>query len=200
MARKSLREKFEESYTAIPVPAKNRKGYTMRYFYYAPWYIWDLPEEKLRKEKWLLLGISLIGLLVFLLSGLTPNEVNGTQLLFIPSALTLCCHILELSGLLQFLAAKYRTTKMTYQTVRDILEYVPWVRMMLMAVSTAVCLYHMAAGGVNGDLVTVAAGYLFCAVTAWLEVSRFRSISVRQEENNALEEADKWLERQDMLK
>lgn len=197
MARKTLREKFEENYTAIPVPAKNRKGYTMRYFYYAPWYIWDMPEEKLRKEKWLLLGISLAGLLVFVLSGLVPNKVNGTRLLFLPSALTLCCHILELSGLLQFLAAKYRTTKMTYQTVRDILEYVPWVRMALMAFSTAVCLYRMAVGGLDDELVTVTVGYLFCSVTAWLEGSRFRGISVRQEENNALEEADKWLERQD---
>ena len=49
MARKSLRERFEECYTAVPVPADNEKGFKIKYVYCAPWYIWEFPERCLLK-------------------------------------------------------------------------------------------------------------------------------------------------------
>ena len=31
----TLRERFEDNYTAVPVPCNNKKGYKMQYIYYA---------------------------------------------------------------------------------------------------------------------------------------------------------------------
>lgn len=41
---KSLREQFEDDYTAVSIPADNKAGFRITYIYYAPWHIWDLPQ------------------------------------------------------------------------------------------------------------------------------------------------------------
>lgn len=141
MKRKTLREKFEDSYTAVPVPANNAKGFRMKYIYYAPWYRWDLPKKGLRRVKFAMLISSVVGLLLTLMSMAQSTAVNRMPAVFAPCAMMLCCYIMEFSGLLRFLAAGDRTTKMTYDEVSMILKTFPLIRATVGCIPLAVCMY-----------------------------------------------------------
>lgn len=190
MARKTLRERFEENYTAVPVPTGKDGGFKMRYIYYAPWYYWDLPVRRLRKEKRLLLALSLLGLTVFLAAAVCTSDFNSRAAVFVPCVLSFCCHILELSGLAQFNLAQYRTTRMNVQEVERIMDLAPVARTILSALAGCICLWYTVRGEYSGMSLAVTGGFFACAGLAALEVYRFRRIPVRTEDNHTLEEME----------
>lgn len=188
MARKSLRDLFEDSYTAIQVPANNAKGYRMKYVYYAPWYYWDVPGQQLLLEKWTILGSSVFSLVLYLIISLQNTEINYVWYVFAPAALALCCHILEIYGLIQFAASKNPTTRMTYEEVNRIMELAPVGRGMVSALAGAAGLLHVLIATFSMEAILVSVGYLICAGLAWFEVKRFSKIPYRTEKNTTLEQ------------
>lgn len=186
MEHKTLKEQFEESYTLIPVTSG--KGKTkMKYVYCAPWYLWDLPPSRLRREKILLMCISLSGLAVYIAAATAPAEVNGAVSVVLPSVGGLCMHIVEISRLLQFCFARYRTTELTYYQVTRILCRIPAYRGCCGIIACLAVVVHMAGGR---DLLLsfrVLAGYLVYAGLAWGVYVRFRRIPHRVENNHSLE-------------
>ncbi len=167
MAGKTLREKFEESYAAVSVPANNKQGFKIRYVYSAPWYVWDVPREKLRREKRKIALFSLVSFLPYLFAVTVPSALNRMPVVFLPSMLALCCHILELSGVVQFLAARYQTTKFTYEEVNRILRFVPLLRAGGSLFAGAACLYGLAAEQAGLPAVWMCLGFWLSAAAAW---------------------------------
>lgn len=189
MGRKTLRERFEENYTAVPVPAKNRRGFRMRYIYYAPWYLWALPEPQLRREKRYILFCSAAGLILFLLSAAQPSALNRSPLVFLPVAAALCCHVAELFALLQFMAAQYRTTKMTWEDVDRALRFAPPARALCCGFCALACLASLVKG-FSPRTVCMAAGFGAAALTARAVNRRYSRIPLSVEDNHALQKAD----------
>lgn len=187
MMPRSLRDKFEENYTAIPVPANNKAGFRVKYVYTAPWYFWDLPKEKLSREKCVVAGASILSLVVFCLISIQALPLNQKWYTVFPAAIALCFHILELSGVVQFLFSSHSTTQMTYQEIRRILEYAPAGRM-IACILAGICggIFSFNAG-INIATVLWIGSHLSCGALAWLEIRRFSAIPVRTEKNRTLE-------------
>lgn len=184
----TLRDRFEDSYTAVPIPAENKKGYKIEYIYYAPWYYWDMPEKKLIGRKAIICALSAVSLVLFVLAATSgKRELNLKPAVFLPSALALCAHIMEASALIQFAAAKYRTTKMTFNEVRRIMDFAPTARLILTLVTACVCLYCTLRG--EGSAAVTALNFGAAALTL-AELHLFNAIPMRTEENHALRDHD----------
>lgn len=188
MKRKSLRDQFEENYMAIPVPAKNAQGFKMKYVYCAPWYYWNLEEKMLQREKIKILLSSVAGFLIFLLTATCASDLNRAPVVFLPSVVALCCHVLEFSGVIQLLMAKYRTTKLTFEEVDRILRFAPLFRAICCAVSAVACLFAFVMGDFSLMAAFMSCGFSFTAITAWFVENSYSRIPVCTEKNTDFEE------------
>ena len=77
--RKTLRSRFEENYTVVTEPADNKKGYTVRYVYYAPWYVWQVSAEAFRQKKQLLAALEAFSLVLFMAAVLIRSPLWCTS-------------------------------------------------------------------------------------------------------------------------
>ena len=154
---KSLRERFEEEYAAVSVPADNKDGFRINYIYYAPWHIWELPEKELQKKKGIFTVFCFASLMLFLVIASRPVRFNSSYPVMLSTALTLCVFVLEIPGVLQFARAKYRSTRMTFQNVDRCLRVMPLLRAVLCLFTTAagVC-FIFSKGGTVVDLMVIA--------------------------------------------
>ena len=191
--RKKLRDRFEDCYTVVPVPADNDRGFKMKYIYYAPWYIWDLPEGRLRLRKAEIVLAGLIGLAAGLFAMTRESVLNRTPAVFALNALVLCCHVMETAGLLPFAAARYRTTKMTYEDADRLLTVMPPARAFLTGALAVLCVVHAFRHGSPVSASMAVAFVLSAAAGLWLQW-RYRSIPLRTEENDSLEKYEKQME------
>lgn len=190
MKRKSLREVFEENYAAVREPAKNSAGFKIRYVYYAPWYIWCLGEKELRREKILLLTLSLVSLAVFTASVMPDSELNTQRLLFALCAASLCAHILELSALVQFAAAKRKTSRMTYNDITKLLGTCPLLRAALLEAAALGSVLYMLFVSFSALSLAVTAGYAVSGAMAWVIYKRYGRIPFTTEKNTVFEELE----------
>mgnify|MGYP006964298048 FL=1 len=184
---KSLKDLFAENYTAVEVPAGNRKGYKIIYCYSGPWYLWDMPKEKLLREKWLELGLSLLGICLYLLTGAQKAAVNVGGPGVILAILALCLHVLEFSALIKFICTGCRTTKMTYQEIDRILGAATGFRGVFLCGTALTALLYAVKGGMEIVALLTAAGYLSCAVIAFYIGYRYKKIPFYTEKNTSLE-------------
>lgn len=184
---KSLKDLFEENYTAVEVPAQNKKGYKIEYLYSGPWYIWDMPKDKLKREKWMELGLSLTGIFLYLFTGAANTPVNTSKLGVILAVLALCIHVLEIFALIKFICAGYRTTKMTYQKVDRILGAATGLRGILLCGVAFVAFVYAVTGGMDMLSLLVTAGYLGCGSIAFMIYRRYNKITFYTEKNRSLE-------------
>lgn len=185
---KSLRERFEEEYAAVSVPADNKKGFAVKYVYYAPWYIWDLPEKDLRTKKALMVWMSLGSLFLYLFAGSLYTPVNTDRITVLLALLGLCAHVLELTGVLRFGFAKYRTTKAAYTGADRALKLAALIRgccLLAAALSGLVCLMRNTFD-TTGILAVL--GYLICSGMAFYIFLEYRKIPFRTEKNESLKQ------------
>jgi len=188
---KTLQERFEENYAAVEKPANNKDGFKIEYVYYAPWYLWDCPEAELKKRKQKLLAASVCGLIFFLIAGMQRCEANTKLWVGVPGLLGLCAHVVELFGLIMFLCAKYRTTKMTYSDVNWMLKFAPVARTGMMVLTAIASAVYLAQLEFCWNAVVALMGYLISGMTA-LYVSRtYGTLKLRTERNDTLDELEK---------
>ncbi len=183
---KTLRERFEEDYAPVKVPAAGKGGFKIRYVYYGPWYVWDLEEKKLKKKKQLLAAVSGAGLAVYLLAGLQPSGANSFAGVEAAGILGLCAHVFELSGLFSFLLARYRTSRMTFNQVNGGLLSAPLLRCLFLGAAAWETVVYMSRNTYDRLTFLVAMGYLACAGGAFFIFYQYKKIPVRTEKNNQL--------------
>ena len=182
----SFRERFEESYMPVRIPAKNAKGYKTKYIYYAPWYIWDISAVSLKKEKTLLLVNSILSLVLFLWVVTRDTKCNYNIFVYAPAVLAFCIHILELAALVRFACSSTKITKMIYYEVTEVMQYVPAGRGFLCAISGLVSLIHVFTDNPSTIALCVVAGYMIYAGIAWFVFYRFSRLTCRIEDNNVV--------------
>ena len=182
----NFRERFEESYMPVRIPAENAKGYKTKYIYYAPWYVWDLSYMRLKKEKALILSCSISSFVLFLWIVTRDIRFNYNVLVYAPAVLAFCAHILELVALFRFTWSKVRITKMNYSEVTEVMLYVPAGRGALGLVSGVVSLILVFMDGFSLSAVSVSLGYLIYAGLARFVYRRFSSLPCRIEDNDVI--------------
>ena len=183
--RKTLRSRFEENYTVVTEPADNKKGYTVRYVYYAPWYVWQVSAEAFRQKKQLLAALEAFSLVLFMAAVLIRSPLNSTPVVYFLTALAFCAQLMELSGVVDFLSAKPRTTQIRYEDIQRRLGFYPMVRCALMAAAVLISAGLLAFGQLQGGA-WVIPGFAVCAALAWQVQSMIRGIPMRIEDNDAM--------------
>ena len=184
--RKSFRSRFEDNYTTVTVPADNKKGYVIRYVYYAPWYVWQISDSEFSRKKQLLAVLEVFSVLIFLVSVLLRTGLNSTPLVYVFTALAACTQLMELSGTVDFLTAKPKTTQIRYEDIHRRLTFFPTIRGIMMLLATIAAILTLLSGQVQGEAWAVP-GYAVCAALAWQVQSLIRGIPVRVEQNDAMD-------------
>lgn len=184
---KSLRDKFEEEYTATVEPCNNKRGFQIKYVYYGNWYLWNLPEEDLRREKRGILYLAALDVLLFFLAAALPSDVNGYAFVAFTGIVALLAVALKMLGVLQFLFAKYLTTKSNFEDAERRIRVWSIIQSVCTAVSSAGCIYYMIAFGFYPNrLVTMLLYALDTAVTI-LVLRRYIRIPHKVKANDVLE-------------
>lgn len=186
---KSLRERFEQDYMPVAVPANNRDGFKIKYIYYGPWYYWSLPKRKLKKKKMCFIAISFVNLLLYLMAGTRPTMLNSRIEVFLPGIFGLCMNILEISACIQFLASSCRTSRLTFQNVDRVLTLAPLLHGIAEFAAGLMCGWYMLQGHRDMISIMTAAGYLLCSCLAFFLAKEYDKIPFETEKNT---EADKY--------
>lgn len=184
---KHLITRFEEHYMAVSVPAHNRKGFKIRYVYYAPWYVWDLEERELKRQK-KGIGIKmLLSAVLFFLAALLDSEINRSPLMVIPGAVMLCAVMYEGIGAAQFLAAKYRTTESNFKEATGKIRNGFYCHAAALLAVVCSDLYLIMTGGFSLlNMITVLL-YILAGCAAFGMRVQFLKIPVRKEKNDAMD-------------
>ena len=180
---KSLREQFEDDYAAVKIPAKNKAGFKIRYVYYAPWYIWNLPEPVLKRKKLLLTCISVGNLFLFILAGVQETGLNHHKAVELTVIFALCTHVLELFSIVQFLFANYMTSRMTYSYINKTLKSMPFIRGFCLLATVMASIYYTLQNELHFRTFMIAICYLICALMALYVFWEYRKIPFKTEKN-----------------
>lgn len=173
---KSLREQFEMDYAPVPYTTKPGGKVKIRYVYDAPWYFWDLPEKTLKKKKWMLACMSIALLVLFIISALIPCGVNVWTVTAVAGVCSLAAHVLELFGVIRFLAARQHTTRMNYNYVNGIMAIVPWLHGICLLAAFLSGVVYMAQNSINLLNIAASAGYMVCAVFSFIIAAVYQKI------------------------
>ena len=185
---KTAQQKFEEEYTAAIVPADNKDGFKIRYYYYGLWYIWDLPEETLKKRKAVMLAECIASILLYCAAFFIGAPLNSLGIVAYPVLISLCAFVLEIFGVCQFVFARYRTTKSNFQQADRRIKNPSAIVFLCMV-------FAVLAGSVNMviyfsyitlNLIAVAC-YAGVALLSFLIREQYKDISFRTEKNDILD-------------
>lgn len=190
---KTLRERFEEEYTAVSVPTDNKRGFNIVYKYYAPWYIWNLPGKKLAEVKKRILVMSIFSFICYIGAGIQDTDMNRNMLPVVFEAVALCAQVLELFGVFRFRFAKYKTDRMTYQSVNLILRTIPLASSLCLLMVAGIGLLDMEILKVNAAFIIALIGNLVSAAVSLKIFLEYRKIPFRTEKNSFLQEAEQML-------
>lgn len=183
---KSLYSRFQDNYTAVVIPAENKKGRKTIYVYYAPWYVYDLPGPEFRRKKAIIAGLELLSLLVFILFASLYAPVNAWKGSLAFTAFGTAFQVMEFGALVDLMTAKTRTTKIKYENISRSFAFFTFMRACLFALGAVFCAVYTIAVDFSTLSMAVAAGYLICAALAWMTRKIYKAIPFYTEENDAL--------------
>ena len=187
---KSPYDKFMEEYVAISVPAKNKKGFKVKYVYYATWYLWYCPERQLKKEKQYVLGKGTGCLFAFVLTILLRSGLNALALVAFPAIVAMMALFVMLFGIGQFYCAHYRTTRSTFTSVNRRLRLYPVINGLGNMLAFAGCIYYMTLYGWIKNGIVLSICYLIGAFFGFSVYRQYTKIPVSTEINDTLKHVD----------
>lgn len=185
---KTAQQKFEEEYTAAIVPADNKDGFKIRYYYYGLWYIWNLPEHTLKKRKAIAFAEVIGCLLLYVVAFFSGAPINSLGLVAYPVLLSLCGFVLEFIGVCQFVFAHYRTTKSNYkQADRRIRNTTAFVFLCMIFAFLAGAIYMLIYSSIMVINLIAIACYAGVALLSFLIREQYKDIPFKTEKNDILD-------------
>lgn len=184
-------KRFEENYIAIQEPAKNQRGFRVKYIYYGPYYRFLDGATSLCRSKHLLTGFLILSILSFLFASFLDTELNYSSLVGTPAAIAFIPLLFETIATVHLCCASEKITRPTFSFIRHILLVAPVCRFVthIITVCTCVAMLFQSSTASNRDLIATAS-YAFAALCAVLEAQRFRAIPFTSEKNPALDDYD----------
>lgn len=189
--RKRLFDRFQEDYTAIVVPCDNKDGFRIEYAYYSPWYVWDEPEDALKRRKKTLLGEGVAVTAVFLLTAAYPSVLNSLALVAFPALFSLCMLVFLLFALAQFYRAKYRTTRFTFQYVHKRIRIFSILTGLFSFGAALGAVYYAVGYGFSLEMLSTFAGYGLNAALCLHIYKQYASLPYHTEKNDILEHVER---------
>ena len=197
MKKKTFRERFEENYMAVSVPANNKKGFKVRYVYYKPWHIWDLSQEELKKRKIFLGALVVLSFILYLFAGVPDISMNYDRIVGIPAMLSACAFLFEALGIVQFCVVKHRTTEQNYQDITTKVMFASFARAILLGIAGVGCIFNMIRMGFSAGGVFVMFAYCVSAALAVLIHIQYHKIPLKVEDNTTIFEYDTYEEEEE---
>ena len=186
MKRKTFRERYEDNYRAVSIPAQNKKGFKVRYVYYKPWHIWDLPYGELKNRK-ILMGVAFaLSLSIFVFAGIQYTPVNFDRFVGIPVMLSVCAFLFQAVGICQFCAYRHKTTDDNYHDVTYKMMFATISGTVLLYIAAIGCVARMTSDGFSLRGVLVATGYMAAGLLSLYIRKLYREIPYRTEANMSL--------------
>lgn len=176
-----------EEYTAVVVPADNKKGFVIDYAYYGLWYKWNLPEADLKRTKTVVLIEGIMGLTVTAAAAAIPSWYNALSFVAYPALIAMLACFLEMFGIGQFVLAKYRTTKSNYLSANRRLRVYPIIHAVAAFTATLGGFYYLFKYGWSMPGILVTLLYGLAGVASCLIHHRYVRIPFSTEHNDTLE-------------
>lgn len=149
---KTWKDTFEENYSAVEVPCRNRRGFKIRYIYTGLWYRWKAEPGTLRRYRCLIGAACAAGIALFLAASLQDSALNYARYVSLTGTLSIAALLFEVIGVVQFLAAKERVTGITFRDIDTKLRVAPVIHFALLLCTAIFCACEMIpAGGMAGD-------------------------------------------------
>lgn len=150
---KTYRSTFEENFKAVPELRPNGRGMKMRYVYIGPWYVWNLPRQRVKAAKRRAGIACVLSVLLFLTGGLVDSPLNYARYVQLPGTLSIAALLFEVIGAVQFCTAKERMNCMDFRDIRAKLLIAPLLHgMLLLCAAAAAVLQMIRSGFVPADL------------------------------------------------
>ncbi len=193
---KSPFEKFEEEYTAVMEPARCKRGFKITYVYYGPWFLWNLPENRLKREKKRILALALAAMALTLTAGWIPTALNSLALVAYPAIVGLFAGAMEVLGAAQFCLARYQTTQSTFRQADRRIRTYSLLHALLSAAAMGGCVWYLVTAGyfpsVNEGLLALCWG--LCACLSGQVYRQYKKIPFTTAKNHTLKHVQRVCE------
>ncbi len=180
---KTFRDTFEENYIAVEVPCNSKKGFKIRYEYCGPWYMWDLSASAMRRIKIIIAALCAVGIVSFSLSALQDTPINYRSAVSLPGMLVVAVMLFEVIGVLQFLLAKEKVPRPTFQDIDRKMKITPLLHALLLFVTVVACIYIWCSESMAFSQASVVFGYLISGICSALIFCLYRRIDFQSEKN-----------------
>lgn len=179
----TYRNRFEENYRAIEEPSNNKKGFKMRYVYIGPWYVWNVPEARVRTVKRLIGAACIFSVILFGSGSLLESFLNCSRYVELFGILSVAALLYEGIGVIQFCAAKERMTNMDFEDIQNKMTIAPLLHAVLLAgaVAAAVCQLFGRPFGLTDVIVIVC--YFLSGLLSLLIFLCYRTMTWRKDRN-----------------
>lgn len=181
---KTLRSTFEENYRAIPEPCGNKQGFKMRYVYIGLWYVWNLPQERVRTAKRLIGMACMFSILLFFSGALLNSPLNHDRYVSLAGMLSVAPLVFEVFGTAQFCAAKEKMTNMDFHDIQTKMLLAPLAHGILLFAAAAFAVWQLLRlDGFGMADAVVPVCYVLSGLLSVLMFLYFRSLPIRKEKN-----------------
>lgn len=180
-------EKHLKEYAASVVPANNKDGFKIKYVYCGPWYIWDLPQAQLKREKNVIAAEYLGSVAAYVLTAALVRDTNSLALVAFPAIVAMIALFMETFGILQFRFAAYKTSRSTYTVADRRMRIYPMLLMASAGLASLGAVYYMIGFGFSPDRLGASIGYAIVAALACALWLRYRRIPFTTEKNDTID-------------
>ena len=178
---------FEEEYIATTEPCDNKKGFRIKYVYYGSWFRWNLPADQLGKIRKKAAVLLTADILLYVFAAVFSGGVNSFRLVAYPGIAALLGISLKTLGVMQFLLAKQRTTKSTFEDIGRRIRAWSVVQIAGVALAAIGCAYYLITYGFVMNWLITALLYILNGAAAALLMRMYVKIPVKVEKNDILE-------------
>ena len=180
---KTYKARFEENFQAVEEPCSNKKGFKIRYVYTGPWYVWNLPKERVRAAKWRIGTACVLSAAVFSLGSFMNSFLNHSRYVEFLGMLSVAALVFELFGVVQFCAAKEKMTNMDFDDIKTKMMIAPLLHALLLLGTAAAAVCQLIRHTVALTDVIVTLCYFFSGLLSLLIFLCYRSLPLRKDKN-----------------
>lgn len=173
---KTMRESFEENYTAVEVPCRNRRGFRIKYIYTGLWYRWSVEPGRLRMYKCAVGVACAAGIALFLAASLPDSPLNYARYVSLTGTLSIAALLFEVLGVVRFLAAKGKVTGTTFRDIDTMLRVAPVVHCVLLLCTGIFCVCELASRQAAGREFLIPVLYLLAGGCSFAVFALYRSL------------------------
>jgi len=181
---KTMRESFEENYQAVSVPAKNKRGFKIKYVYTGQWMVCREDQAYARKIKNYVLSAAIISIILYIAASVQNSPVNYARGVSMFGLLALAPYVFLIIGAVQFALSKEKMTVSLYADITVRLQASAVIYAALLAVCGVLAVREVFVNGYELSDCFIGICFLLSAAEAASIVWAYRRLHYVKKENN----------------